>query len=615
MSKIAKLSLLAAGVYCAALGVTHTAHACGGTFCDGGNGMPVDQTGETIVFAQGGGFVEAHVQINYDGGDASQFSWIVPVPQVPEIQVGSLQLINNLRAATVPTYSTSAGDNECNESGISSGGGFISNPDGGGASIDPEPEVLEISTAGAFDYAILQGGTSTTIMQWLEDNGYAPNPLAPDLLDAYIDEGSVFVAFQLNHLAGIEDLHPVVIRYEGSEPCIPLRLTAVAAREDMDIRAIFLGEDRVLPTNYRHVRLNAVRLNWLGLASNYADVVSMALDEAGGRAFVTEYAGDSDVVATDTLDTNTLNPDAFAKIDPLSVVDVLVSQDLMSCTDTCEYRHELVPLLLREFMPPPAGVDAETFYACLTCYEELADTTAWDADAFADRYREFITDPMDHATDLLNTWPYLTRLYSRLSPHEMLSDPMFAEVEGLGAVPNLRGAQRNTDACCTTSMTLPDGAVVEIDQGWPEWTQDMPYAAVIQQYQPAGPPAIETDNRDEINAQLSAFNAGVLSRIDCDETSSGGHTTGGGDSTTDPTSPTSGPDETSGVVTSGPDDGPSTSSQGSAAGGSGSTSGGNGGALDDGGGCRVGGTDSTNSWWGLMLLLGLGAVRRRGNEA
>ena len=55
--------------------VTHwiaptTAAACGGTFCDGGqNGMPVDQTGETIVFAQGGGFVEAHVQINYDGGE------------------------------------------------------------------------------------------------------------------------------------------------------------------------------------------------------------------------------------------------------------------------------------------------------------------------------------------------------------------------------------------------------------------------------------------------------------------------------------------------------------------------------------------------------------------
>jgi hypothetical protein len=59
------------------------ADACGGTFCDGGpQVMPVDQTGETIVFwvDESGSepHTEAHIQIQYEG-DAERFAWIIPV--------------------------------------------------------------------------------------------------------------------------------------------------------------------------------------------------------------------------------------------------------------------------------------------------------------------------------------------------------------------------------------------------------------------------------------------------------------------------------------------------------------------------------------------------------
>lgn len=580
-----------------------TAAACGGTFCDGGqSGMPVDQTGETIVFVQGGGFVEAHVQINYDGGDATQFSWIVPVPAVPEIEVGSLDFINQLRNATVPSYGITTGTNECvgqpTATGISSG--FITDPDGGGVSVEPDPEVLELSTAGAFEYVILQGGTSTTMMDWLDDNGYAPSPIAPAIFDAYIDEGSVFVAFRLRHVAGIEDLHPVVIRYEGTEPCIPLRLTAVAASEDMDIRALFLGEERVLPTNYRHVRLNQLQLDWLQRAPNYPDAVSRALDEAGGRAFITEYAGDSDIVDPTPLDSTGFDPTAFEGVDPVSVVSILQEQGLAVCTDSCAYRHELVPLLLREFFPTPDGLDPNVVYACLSCYEDLVDADAWDEAAFIARYREYLTDPMDHATDLLSTWPYLTRLYTRMSPSEMAFDPMFAEVPGLSVVPNIWGAQRNTDACCDDTVVLPDGASVRLGEvgSWPAWSKDMPYAAVVQQYQPDAPPANEIDNLPMINGELAAYNASIYTEAEC-----------GGSSTGSPGSTGDAPD-TSGGVTTGVD---STSGSPGASGagdgsGAGSTSGAAGG-LDDDGGCNTSGRDP--SWMALMLGLGLGAFRRR----
>ncbi|HEY3236040.1 MAG TPA: hypothetical protein VGJ84_15090, partial [Polyangiaceae bacterium] len=45
-----------------------TASACGGTFCDSGpTAMPVDQSGENILFVMNGNTVEAHIQIQYQG--------------------------------------------------------------------------------------------------------------------------------------------------------------------------------------------------------------------------------------------------------------------------------------------------------------------------------------------------------------------------------------------------------------------------------------------------------------------------------------------------------------------------------------------------------------------
>ncbi|MBC8070697.1 MAG: DUF2330 domain-containing protein, partial [Deltaproteobacteria bacterium] len=186
-----------------------TAYACGGTWCDI-NQMQVDQTGEAILFNVADGFVEAHIRIEYDGGDASQFAWIVPVLAVPEVEVGSFRFMQNALDASVPVYGTSTGGGaSCDESGGNSSVGFIGEPDGGGGSI---PEIIAQDTAGAFDYVILQGGTAESMGEWLADNGYSPDDEAPEILQSYIDEGHVFVAFKLRTGVGVEDIHPIVLR-------------------------------------------------------------------------------------------------------------------------------------------------------------------------------------------------------------------------------------------------------------------------------------------------------------------------------------------------------------------------------------------------------------------
>ena len=93
------------------------AEACGGTFCDGGpQPMPVDQSGENILFVRDGDFIEAHIQIQYEG-EAERFGWVIPMQSVPEFSVGSDPLFQSLlnglgpdllHAEHVPTTAASA---------------------------------------------------------------------------------------------------------------------------------------------------------------------------------------------------------------------------------------------------------------------------------------------------------------------------------------------------------------------------------------------------------------------------------------------------------------------------------------------------------------------------
>ena len=46
------------------------------------------------------------------------------------------------------------------------------------------------------------------------------------------------------------EIVPLVLRYPNGEPCIPIRLTAIATVPDMPITAYFLTDGDVHPSNY-----------------------------------------------------------------------------------------------------------------------------------------------------------------------------------------------------------------------------------------------------------------------------------------------------------------------------------------------------------------------------
>ena len=483
------------------------AEACGGTFCDAGPmTAAVDQAAETVLFVRDAGFVEAHVQITIDPNtDAQKFAWLVPMPALPEFSVGSQPLFDALLAGTSPSWSLRGDHCGFDPTGV----GFIQAPDGGGASRDPD---VHTQTVGAFEVTTLDGGTVDAVMTWLGDNGYAQDPAAEPIIAEYLAQDFVLVALRLTPEAGIPDVHPIVLRYPGSEPCVPLRLTSIAAAEDMGVRAFFLDEHRWAPTNYRHVVINPLRLRWGGGDYEYPATVTIAVDEApAGHGFVTEYAGSSDVVYAEPIYSPGWSSAPFVDAEPTTVVALLNEQGLAMCKEVglCIVPYPLIVAMLRTYLPAPDGVNENDFYACLSCYADMTDFSAWDGPAFAADLEERVIAPGARATELLASWSYITRMYTTISPHEMTEDPEFHVAPDLPDVPRQSIAVAVCVECEGDAMaTLPDGRNVYLEgSAWPVFAPAMPWAERIEQIPANGAPIVELDNRAVIDEMLAAHNA------------------------------------------------------------------------------------------------------------
>ena len=578
-----------------------TAEACGGTFCDGQipGPMPVDQSGENVIFVIGDTMSEVHIQITIDPDtNAEQFGWLVPLASVPEFSVGSQPLFDALRAFSVPQYDIVTTVEDCgdfNSDGGNSNSASISDGDptfpqtSGGETGGGEPTILKQETVGAFEVVVLMDTEVEPIKQWLLDNGYVWDVKAEPILMQYLAEGNVIAALKLRTNAEVEDVHPITLRYPSNETCFPLRLTRIAAVEDMDIRVFVLAEERAAPTNYRHVLVNPLKIDWLTRAMNYKEVITQAVDafEADGRAFVTEYAGPSAGASSSSIYSPNWDDTSFVGLDPVEAVNTLNSQGLGACNNSfdCQWFHPLIFPMLLEFLPPPVGVEPADFYPSLADYAADIDVVKWgNGDGFAAALLTRVIEPGIHADDLIKTWPYLTRMYTTISPTEMMEDPIFHVNPDLADVENIRVAQNYVMCNSDSVVTLPDGRDFYIPGGgpWPAIPGEEWYAEEVQTVAIKGAPMTIVNNTAAITKKLDEWNKSHGWPFVPGETGA----------------PTTGAGETGGTGGTG-----STGGAESSAGGLGGDG--------EGCGCRSDGGPRGALWLGLSALGLLGLRRRR----
>src|SRR5262249_16343266 len=141
---------------------------------------------------------------------------------------------------------------------------------------------------------------------------------------------------------------------------------------------------------------------------------------------------------------------------------------------------------------------------------------------FLDHLRTDVVEPVQKTQDLINSLPYVTRLYSTMSADEMTLDPAFTFNPDLAPVSNLHKADLFIE--CKPSLyeyeapwrlVLPRGGTIRGDaQSQSRWPLTaggtMPANLRIVQLSESGSGEIITDNSNQIAAMVVS-NGGMAS--------------------------------------------------------------------------------------------------------
>ncbi len=509
--------------------------------------MPIVQAGENILFGVENGIVTAHIQVQYSG-PAEEFGWLLPLPSIPEIGVGTDELFAQLITTTQPKYVLDAQYVGTCPFDPSRGGGFGGGPASDDSAGEGDPSAPPSGTplvlrdaVGPYDVAVLRADSKDEMFAWLNDNGFFIPVGTDDVVGPYIRPGAYFLALKLLKGNDTGDLQPVVLEYQSDLPMIPIVLTSVAADPDMGVLVWVLGNSRAIPRNYNHTKINDAKLDWINFGENYVDVVTDAVDEADGHnSFVTEYAGSSvrmqDVLAPDwrfgDLDELRAITDAATYLNYLNAHGYPVQQNAPPFGQ--RYSSQMLAIL-QAHLPMPQGlidngIEPNDFYISYGYYVDVycADSpseceglsTEYDPIALTADIEERVVEATRAANDLFDTHPYLTRMFTTMSPEEMVKDPVFSYNPDL---PEVNNEHRGTITYYCDGRDDDDQtrvpAVIETENGFrlslpggtsnnPWSSAPMPASHYTEVLREEGEAIVVTDNTSAILAAIDSFDGG-----------------------------------------------------------------------------------------------------------
>ena len=175
-----------------------------------------------------------------------------------------------------------------------SGGGDLAE----GAPQDGSVDVTDLPTVGPFDNELIQAGDAQALIDWLNTNGYLITAAMEPAIADYVAEGLAFLGVKLTPGADVAEIQPLSITWPGTDPMIPLRLTAIAAEPEMGILVFVLGGTNYESTSWLSMELDIDRLqaNPMSGQNNYHSLLSLQLDEVGGQGFITEMSANTSTV-------------------------------------------------------------------------------------------------------------------------------------------------------------------------------------------------------------------------------------------------------------------------------------------------------------------------------
>ncbi|MCU1277528.1 MAG: hypothetical protein JWM53_1074, partial [bacterium] len=303
-------------------------------------------------------------------------------------------------------------------------------------------------------------------------------------------------------------------RYTSDLPMIPITLTQVGAVENMGILVWVLGEARAIPRNYYHVVADDLPI-WFSQFNSYnLNLIDAVHDAPGKHGFITQYAGSSGLVR------NQLGyPGRFGDLNLLRTLTSPADYVRYLRNNGYSFGGTLLAILSRYLPEPQALVDMHVsplqFYTYFDNYVSFlpgtdADggtTMPFDPAACTDEIAMRIVTPSRDAQALFVRHPYLTRLYTALSPKDMTIDPVFSSNPDLPDVPLLHSATLTTPCKGDPWLATDLGFEAQYVNGFAP-NLNLPASLRVELLRDAGAPETVQDNTEAIRASLGIVDHG-----------------------------------------------------------------------------------------------------------
>ena len=262
------------------------AEACGGCFAPPGAFTAVE--GHRMVIALG---VEQTIlwdQFRYTG-EPEEFAWVLPLPASGAVvEIADDAFVDRIDEATAPIVQPPAGD-PC----AAAAGGCDGIGTGSGTPPIDGVVVLQRATVGPYETVTVGADDPDALYTWLGVNGYAFPDAGIPVLDHYIAGRSAFLVLSLRPGAGVSAMRPIRVRFRGFMGTFPLEMVTLGATGPVELSLWIIAEQRYAARNYPTVAIDPADLvwDWATSTANYEEVFDQTIEDHGGRAWVTEYAG------------------------------------------------------------------------------------------------------------------------------------------------------------------------------------------------------------------------------------------------------------------------------------------------------------------------------------
>lgn len=231
----------------------------------------INEPAQKAIIVYDAGQEDLILQVKYEG-PLDQFGWLIPVPNLPTVQSGSMKCFYELSKFTQKRYldaqthvmrGTYGADSE--------------------AEAEPAVKVIEAKTVGAYDIAVLSTKDSDALKKWLDDNKFYIPPDKSGVIDSYIQQHWYFIAVKINldkslfnfgsgstsNKLASGELNPLQISFASDRCIFPLKISSINGKPS-EVQVYVLASEPLLEQGLFKKDLTLINSNALARAEGRA---------------------------------------------------------------------------------------------------------------------------------------------------------------------------------------------------------------------------------------------------------------------------------------------------------------------------------------------------------